>query len=319
MIEERVRYTERLSAHGRRYHEVVDATVGLLAAARAGEPFAEFSVTTGPRTSRTAAAVAARTTAAFRIVLDGSCEVFPLPGILGTATATFAPFVLEAGDMALFGPGVTHGISTTDADIRSVHGGYLLGRRQPHPVLRRLPEVTHIPVRASCPIEFQALVTMLSDELEQRPPGCTELTPSLADAVLAYTLRTWLRHREEDGNWSVPDADAVITPALQAMHDRLGHPWSVAELAALSGLSRAAFARRFTASVGKPPLAYLTDVRLSRAARLLRQTDHSIARIAEAVGYGSQIALTRAFRRQEGVTPGYYRALRNQPSPPTGR
>lgn len=283
----------------------MDATTDIIAAARTGGPVAEFTRTADPPTGLIAAQ--ARTTAAFRIMLDGSCLVLPGPGTLNR----FAPFELEAGEMALFGPGIVHGIRTTDREIRSVYGGYLLGRRQPHPVLRSLPDVARIPVRAGCSFEFQALVTMLGDELDRRPPGSTELTPSLADAALTYILRTWLRHRVEDGTWSALDRDTVIAPALRAMHDRIKHPWTVSELAAVSGLSRAAFARRFTASVGKPPLAYLTDVRLSKAAKLLRQTDDSIARIAEAVGYGSQIALTRAFRREEGVTPGYYRALRN--------
>jgi AraC-like DNA-binding protein len=291
-------------------HGAVDATADILAAVRVGEPFAEFSSATDPRAG--AIASAPRATASVRIVLDGSCRVVPFPRTPGTpgTPGSFAPFVLEAGEMALFGPGVAHGVCAVDAEARSLHGGYLIGRRQPHPVLRGLPDVSRIPMRAGCPLEFQTLVAMLGDELDRRAPGSTELTPSLADAVLTYTLRAWLRHRAQDGTWSTPNADAVLAPALQAMHERMAHPWSVAELASVSGLSRAAFARRFTASVGRPPLAHLTDLRLSMAARLLRQTDDSIARIAEAVGYGSQIALTRAFRREEGVTPGYYRSLR---------
>lgn len=286
----------------------MDATAEILTAVRVGEPVAEFTRSTDSR-SRLIAAPAG-TAAAFRIMLDGSGQVVPVlgtPGRPGTP-GSFTPFVLEAGDMALFGPGIVHGLSVGSGVIRSVYGGYLLGRRQPHPALRRLPAVTRIPMRAGCSIEFQALVTMLGDELDRRPPGSTELTTSLADAAMTYILRTWLRHRAPDGTWSAPDADAMIAPALQAIHDRMEHPWTVAELASVTGLSRAAFARRFTALVGKPPLAYLTDLRLAKAARLLRQTDDSIARIAEAVGYGSQIALTRAFRRVEGVTPGSYRS-----------
>ncbi|MFC7589741.1 helix-turn-helix domain-containing protein [Nonomuraea antimicrobica] len=73
------------------------------------------------------------------------------------------------------------------------------------------------------------------------------------------------------------------------------------------GLSRAGFARRFTGLVGQPPLAYLTWWRLASAARLLRETDASVAEVAEQVGYGSEFAFGNAFKREYGVAPGKYR------------
>ena len=74
-------------------------------------------------------------------MLDGACLVVPGPGTLNR----FAPFVLEAGEMALFGPGIVHGIRATDREIQSVYGGYLLGRRQPPPGLPRLPDFARCP------------------------------------------------------------------------------------------------------------------------------------------------------------------------------
>ncbi|MFC7589846.1 helix-turn-helix transcriptional regulator [Nonomuraea antimicrobica] len=91
------------------------------------------------------------------------------------------------------------------------------------------------------------------------------------------------------------------------MHRDPSHPWSVADLGARVGLSRAAFARRFAALVGQPPLAYLTWWRLAGAGRLLRDTDAPLSEIAARVGYGSEFAFANAFKRQYGLAPGRYR------------
>jgi AraC-like DNA-binding protein len=294
----------------------MDATANILAAVRVGEPIAELTRTT----DATGRPVPARrkTTASFRVALAGSCWVVPLPG----APRSFAPLLLETGDMALFGPGVVHAVSATGSpdrtktpilsadETRSLYGGYLMGRRRPHPILLNLPDVSRIPMRASCPIEFQGLITLVGDELDGRPAGSTELASPLVDAVMMYILRTWLRHHEQDQTWSSAHADPPVARALSVVYEQMQYPWTVAELATVAGLSRAAFARRFTELVGQPPLTYLTQMRLARAARLLRDTDQPIAKIAGSVGYGSQIALTRAFRREVGVPPGTYRTGR---------
>jgi AraC-like DNA-binding protein len=91
------------------------------------------------------------------------------------------------------------------------------------------------------------------------------------------------------------------------MHREPAHPWTVRSLGEVAGLSRTAFARRFTALVGQPPLAYLTWWRLTVAARLLRRTDAPLAAIAAKVGYGSEFAFAAAFRREYGIAPGRYR------------
>ena len=95
--------------------------------------------------------------------------------------------------------------------------------------------------------------------------------------------------------------------ALEAMHQDPARRWTVASLAAQAGLSRAPFARRFTALVGRPPLAYLTWWRMTVAARMLRESDATVAVIARRVGYSSEFAFATAFRREHGSAPGRYR------------
>jgi AraC-like DNA-binding protein len=95
---------------------------------------------------------------------------------------------------------------------------------------------------------------------------------------------------------------------MSTMHDEPARPWTVADLARTAGLSRAAFARRFTELVGEPPLAYLTRWRMDLAAQRLRTLDESVAHVARAVGYTSEYAFSRAFHRSRGAPPARYRA-----------
>jgi transcriptional regulator GlxA family with amidase domain len=101
--------------------------------------------------------------------------------------------------------------------------------------------------------------------------------------------------------------DPRIEKALGALAARPAQRWTVAKLAKIAGLSRAAFARRFAAEVGSPPLTYLARLRIERAAALLATTEVKLAEIAALVGYATEFALSRAFRRKLGAPPGEYR------------
>jgi transcriptional regulator GlxA family with amidase domain len=101
--------------------------------------------------------------------------------------------------------------------------------------------------------------------------------------------------------------DRRLLRALELMHTRLSSCWSVASLAQAAGMSRAAFARRFTRAFGVSPLQYLSELRMDRARMLLNDTEESLATIAVAVGYQSEFAFSRAFKRRFGVAPGLFR------------
>ncbi|RMI45531.1 helix-turn-helix transcriptional regulator [Actinomadura harenae] len=107
--------------------------------------------------------------------------------------------------------------------------------------------------------------------------------------------------------------DIIADQARGAIHRDPARPWSVAGLGEHAGLSRAAFSRRFTALVGRPPLTYLTWWRLTTAMRLLRDSDAPLGVVAEQVGYGSEFAFANAFKREFNIAPGRYR--RNSRSP----
>jgi transcriptional regulator GlxA family with amidase domain len=104
-----------------------------------------------------------------------------------------------------------------------------------------------------------------------------------------------------------PRRDEQVQRALQLMDQQLDRRWTVSELARHVGLSRPAFARRFKQSTGKSPLRYLTNKRMERAADLVRTTDWGLAQIATRVGYDSEFAFNRAFKRAHRVAPGTFR------------
>jgi AraC-like DNA-binding protein len=107
-----------------------------------------------------------------------------------------------------------------------------------------------------------------------------------------------------------PALDRSILRALGLLQAEPAKPWTVERLARAVGLSRAAFARRFAAVSGRSPRRFLSELRLALAASLLESTDEALAEIAARVGYTSEFAFSRAFKRAHGVAPGSFRRLR---------
>ena len=101
--------------------------------------------------------------------------------------------------------------------------------------------------------------------------------------------------------------DPYVAAALYAMHTDLARPWTVASLARTVGLSRAAFAARFTSHLGEPAIRYLLALRMQRARTLLRDQRATVAAVAAQVGYQSDVAFAAAFKRETGSSPGAYR------------
>jgi transcriptional regulator GlxA family with amidase domain len=153
-----------------------------------------------------------------------------------------------------------------------------------------------------------ALARILIEEAERQRAGTEIVVARLIDALLVLIVRHWLDGREAlSAGWLGALRDPKILRALSAMHRDPRHPWSVAELAARAGMSRAAFARRFSLLVDQTPLGYLAQWRMSVAAKLLRSTDLSVESVALSVGYDSATAFGNAFRRHFSISPGRYR------------
>jgi AraC-like DNA-binding protein len=151
-------------------------------------------------------------------------------------------------------------------------------------------------------------------EATSQLPG-TEITVArLTDILFIQTVRAYIAalpgcEGEQKGNrcWLRALVDELIGTALTLIHARPNHAWTVAELAAQVGMSRSAFSSRFTILVGVPPLTYVTRWRMHKAGDMMREGNVSMAEIARLVGYESEAAFSKAFKREAGVAPGRYR------------
>jgi AraC-like DNA-binding protein len=284
--------------------------------------------------------------AGFHVVLQGACWLTPpegTPVALGLGDVVFLPHGSEHGladtpsatpasgpstslaevrpepeaprrdrDMDREGAG-DGGKSNADAPTVLLCGAYTYDRERSHPLLAELPAVIHLPARLGRHPHLRAAVDLLGGELERPRPGSDAVLPALLDVLLVYILRAWLDSQSADHpttGWAAALDDPAISEALRAIHQDPARPWTVQTLAAQAGLSRAAFARRFTALVGQPPLAYLTWWRMTLAARLLHESDAPLGTVATHVGYGSEFAFAHAFKRAYAMPPGRYRHAR---------
>lgn len=161
---------------------------------------------------------------------------------------------------------------------------------------------------------LQATLQLLAMETAKRELGATIMVSRLADILFIQTIRN---HAEKAGDeasgWLGALGDARLAPVFSAIHARVEHPWTVEALAAIACMSRSAFAQRFKARVGFAPLDYVTRWRMFRAGNLLLQGRESIAAIGYKVGYESEAAFGKAFRRVIGMSPGGYRKTAGEP------
>ncbi|MDG6107700.1 AraC family transcriptional regulator [Dactylosporangium aurantiacum] len=176
-------------------------------------------------------------------------------------------------------------------------------------LLHSLPPVIHVPGGAAEAGTVRWALDELDAELRGRPLGATLVAERLAIVMLVRMLRLHLaRDPGRRTGWLAGLTDPTVAAALRAMHARPAHAWTVAELARVVAVSRSALAARFKDVVGKGPLEYLTEWRIELAADRLRRSDDTVATIARAVGYGSESALSVAFKRTTGRSPRAYRS-----------
>nr|WP_254878869.1 AraC family transcriptional regulator [Streptomyces sp. NA04227] len=192
-----------------------------------------------------------------------------------------------------------------DGATALIVGAYRASGRRHERLLRALPPVLVI----NEDTEVCTWLETAAADAALRTAGSQALMDRLLDWALVCTLRTWFeRAGSEAPDWYRGLADPILAPALQAFHARPFGRWTVAALAAESGVSRALFAKRFTEVMGRPPLTYLTECRMNEAEALLSDTDSSLAQIAKSVGYADAFGFSAAFKRHRGLSPSAFRA-----------
>jgi AraC-like DNA-binding protein len=193
--------------------------------------------------------------------------------------------------------------NSDDGETVMICGTYLLEGEVSGRLLRALPPLLTLDSTAL----DSPLIDLLAAEIVKDAPGQEAVLDRLLDLLLIASLRAWFA-REDAPGWYRAYSDPIVGPALRALHDDPAQPWTVAGLARLVGVSRAALARRFNDLVGEPPMSFLTGWRIALAADLLLEPGATVGSVAHQVGYGSPFAFSTAFKRVRGVSPAQFRA-----------
>lgn len=194
--------------------------------------------------------------------------------------------------------------------------GFLgLDARPFNPLLHALPRVLHVPgatlgAESWVTTFFRSVVT----ESNRKRPGGEAVLERMSEMLFVEVLR---RHIDslppEQTGWLAGMRDEAVGRALALLHGKPGEAWTLEALAAETGLSRSAFHERFLHLIGQPPMQYLTRWRMQVASGLLRDTDMKHLEIALEVGYDSEAAFSRAFKREVGVSPAAWRRAKRAP------
>lgn len=269
--------------------------------------------------------------ASFHVITRGSCWL-EIEGC--------TPIPLAGGDLIVLSTGATHILrDALDSPIvpladllanrpcqgqlaLSYGGGgipatILCGRasfaeRESNPLLAALPPLIHIKGEAGRAVEWlDTTLQFIACESHLKRPGAEMMITYLSSILFIQAVRAYIASLPEaEGGWLGALIDSQIGVALGLIHQHPQEAWTVELLAKRVNMSRSAFAARFKALVGEAPLQYVSHWRMHKAIQLLRSTDKTLKEIAEFVGYESEAAFSRAFKRQIGQPPGEYRQLR---------
>jgi AraC-like DNA-binding protein len=241
---------------------------------------------------------------------------------------------LDSGDVALVTHGAGHRLCSDPAaaspgildlpreeisdryEVLRHGGGGALTRlmcgavRFDHPAARNLvallPEIIYLDA-ASTPdlVSMQGTMALIAAETKSLRPGGEAVITRLADVLIIQAIRWWMEtDPSAQTGWLGALRDKQIGRALSLIHGDPARAWTVAALADELAMSRSAFAARFTELVGEPVMAYVTRWRMRVAVNALRDEGATVAELANRLGYRSEAAFARAFKRVTGVAPG---------------
>jgi AraC-like DNA-binding protein len=187
--------------------------------------------------------------------------------------------------------------------------GFLATDHLYNPLIAGLPRMLKVDVRQGTSRDWvEASVRFAANELIEGRRASSSVVSRLSELLFVEAVRNYsLMLGDQELGWLKGLADQHVGRALALIHRNISDSWSVEALAREVGLSRSAFVARFTTLVGMPPIRYLTIWRLQTAKLNLRETQTPIARLASSVGYDSEEAFSRAFKREFGLAPARWR------------
>ncbi len=162
------------------------------------------------------------------------------------------------------------------------------------------------------------MIELAREELSGSGADRESMLSRLAELMFIEALRRYIAAWPHETGWLAGVSDHLVGHSLAALHARPDRPWTLEGLAREVGTSRSVLAERFAALVGVPPMQYLTRWRMQLASELLSGTRASVAEIAQRLGYGSEAALSRAFKRIVGASPAHWRQGKKGTQPDAG-
>jgi len=254
------------------------------------------------------------------LLTAGDCFLLPrgLPFCL-TADLSLPPvdFRTLLAEPKLGGADANNEVQRNEDQRRYIAGGhFLLAGSHAETLLQSLPPIVHIQ-KESDKAAMRWSLKLMKEELNDPQPGGSLITQQLAYMMLIQALRLHLADSAKGSvGWLFALADKQMSAAITAMHDGPGHAWTLQELAERVGMSRSVFALKFKEAVGATPMEYLTRWRMLLAGDRLNNSADSISAIASSLGYESESAFGKAFRRVMGCSPRQYTRRPNPTSPP---
>lgn len=211
--------------------------------------------------------------------------------------------LLKRGDIAALKKG------RAGSATRIVCGFLACERRLAEPILLSLPRLLKVSMRDDGTAAWvRSSIRYSVAESASSRPGSAVVLARLSEVLFAEAVRHYMDGLPPgQSGWLAGLRDRYVGRALSLLHEQPAHPWTVDQLARKVGMSRSALGQRFNAMIGKPPMQYLTRWRTSLAASRLRESNASIIHVATEVGYESEAAFNRAFKREFGLPPAAWR------------
>lgn len=216
--------------------------------------------------------------------------------------------IMEGQNLENFGP-LKHGGGGPPASI--LCGYFEFDRDSLHPLVAALPPFIHLRGAESSGFAWlQTALNFMIHETLAAKPGAEAVVGRLAGVLFVQMVRAYIEQTESPPAMLAAIADRQVGAALALMHKTPAQAWTLDTLARSAGMSRSALAARFHQLVGETPMQYLTMWRMQLARKLLGESALSTAAIAERVGYQSEAAFGKAFKKTVGTGPGAYRRAR---------
>ena len=261
--------------------------------------------------------------AQFHIVTRGSC-------ILKTKTTQIQLF---AGDIVVFPLGTSHWLADQESSKRTqgmevvtsilqgdslfkgnqvattlICGHFEFDRSLDHPFLTELPELIHIPDEERKELSWlESISNLVIRETGNEDSGSQLIVNKLGEVLFIHTLRAYIMKNQAKKGFMAGLKDPRMSSVLAAIHQSPANDWQLASLAKIAGMSRTSFSNHFKSLIGETPLTYITNWRIIQAQTLLKESSKSVGEIAEAVGYQSEAAFNRVFKKRVAQTPLKFR------------